>query len=96
MPDMFVYDIVPNEPLPEPPYWKTIYIGGGKKDKINKVDVVGFLHKIGGLKSTDIGMITVMDHSTLVANNRFEAEEVVPQIRDQKIKGKKFKIGFAR
>jgi ATP-independent RNA helicase DbpA len=96
MPDMFVYDIVPNEPLPEPPYWKTIYIGGGKKDKINKVDVVGFLHKIGGLKSTDIGMITVMDHSTLVAINRFEAEEVVPQIRDQKIKGKKFKIGFAR
>jgi hypothetical protein len=41
-------------------------------------------------------MITVMDHSTLVAINRFEAEEVVPQIRDQKIKGKRFKIGFAR
>jgi ATP-independent RNA helicase DbpA len=96
LPDLFEYEIVPNEPLPDPPYWKTIYIGGGKKDKINKVDVVGFLHKIGGLKSTDIGMITVMDHSTLVAINRFEAEEVVPQIRDQKIKGKKFKIGFAR
>lgn len=96
MPEMESYEIIPNEPLPDAPVWKTIYIGGGKKDKINKVDVVGFLHKIGGLSANDIGMITVMDHSVLVAISTFEVEELVRSVRDEKIKGKRVKIGFAR
>jgi superfamily II DNA/RNA helicase len=29
--------------------WETLYIGRGKKDKVNKVDIVGFLSKTGGL-----------------------------------------------
>lgn len=90
------YHIIDNEPLPDAPLWKTIYIGGGKKDKINKVDVVGFLHKIGGLSGNDIGMITVLDKSILVSINAYEVEELVRNIRDEKIKGKRVKIGFAR
>jgi len=90
------YEVADKEPLPDPPLWKTIYIGGGKKDKINKVDVVGFLHKIGDLQNNDIGMITVMDHSVLVAINTYVVEELVRNIRDEKIKGKRVKIGFAR
>ena len=90
------FEIVDKEPLPDAPLWKTIYIGGGKKDKINKVDVVGFLHKIGGLHTNDIGMITVLDKSVLVAINAYEVEELVRNIRDEKIKGKRVKIGFAR
>lgn len=91
-----IYEVVPNEPLPEAPKWKTIYISGGKKDKINKVDIVGFLHKTGGLRQDEIGLITVMDYSSFAAISSDIAEEVVPQLRDQKIKGKKQKIGFAR
>jgi superfamily II DNA/RNA helicase len=96
MPRMKRYDIIENEPLPDLPMFKTIYIGGGKKDKINKVDVVGFLHKTGGLRSEDIGVISVMDHSVLVAINTYEVEALIHEIRDEKIKGKRFKIGFAR
>jgi ATP-independent RNA helicase DbpA len=83
-------------PLPDAPIWKTIYIGGGKKDKINKIDVVGFLSKIGHLKQDDIGLITVLDHSCLVAVKAKKANQVIAQIRDQKIKGKKVKMGIAR
>jgi ATP-dependent RNA helicase DbpA len=83
-------------PLPAAPIWKTIYIGGGKKDKINKIDVVGFLSKIGQLKQDDIGLITVLDHSCLVAVKAKKANQVVAEIRDQKIKGKKVKMGIAR
>ncbi|MBI3237896.1 MAG: DbpA RNA binding domain-containing protein, partial [Flavobacteriia bacterium] len=83
-------------PLPNAPIWKTIYIGGGKKDKINKIDVVGFLSKIGQLKQDDIGLITVLDHSCLVAVKAKKANQVVAEIRDQKIKGKKVKMGIAR
>lgn len=83
-------------PLPDAPIWKTIYIGGGKKDKINKIDVVGFLSKIGQLKQDDIGLITVLDHSCLVAVKAKKVNQVMAEIRDQKIKGKKMKMGIAR
>ena len=29
--------------LPEKPKWSTLFIAAGKKDKVNKVDIVGFL-----------------------------------------------------
>ncbi len=90
------YDVIDKEPLPDAPLWKTIYIGGGKKDKINKVDVVGFLHNIGRIENNDIGMITVQDRSILVAINAYVVEDLVREIRDEKIKGKRVKIGFAR
>jgi hypothetical protein len=96
IPEHHQYEVIPNEPLPERPKWKTIYISAGKKDKVNKVDIVGFLHKTGGLRPEEIGLITVMDYSSFVAIGSDIAEEVVPELRDKKIKGKKQKIGFAR
>ena len=96
IPKHHVYEVIPNEPLPEQPKWKTIYISAGKKDKVNKIDIVGFLHKTGGLRPDEIGLITVLDYSSFVAISSDIAEEVVPELRDQKIKGKKQKIGFAR
>src|SRR6218665_3058960 len=90
------YEVIDKEPLPDSPLWKTIYIGGGKKDKINKIDVVGFLHKVGRIENNDIGMITVQDKSVLVAINAYVVEDLVREIRDEKIKGKRVKIGFAR
>lgn len=96
IPEHHNYEVIPNEPLPEPPKWKTIYISAGKKDKVNKIDIVGFLHKMGGLKQDEIGLITVMDYSSFAAISSDVAEDVVPELRDQKIKGKKQKIGFAR
>lgn len=96
IPEHHDYEVIHNEPLPEPPKWKTIYISAGKKDKVNKIDIVGFLHKMGGLKQEEIGLITVMDYSSFAAISSDVAEDVVPELRDQKIKGKKQKIGFAR
>jgi ATP-independent RNA helicase DbpA len=96
IPEHHDYEVIHSEPLPEPPKWKTIYISAGKKDKVNKIDIVGFLHKIGGLKQDEIGLITVMDYSSFAAISSDVAEDIVPELRDQKIKGKKQKIGFAR
>ena len=50
--------VMPQEiPAPSLPDWVTLYIGKGKKDKINKIDIVGFLYKKGGLTKEDIGRI---------------------------------------
>lgn len=78
----------------EVPFWETLYISGGKKEKINKIDIVGFLSKIGGLKQVDIGLIHVKDHRSYVAINRDRMGRLLSTVRDQKIKGKKMR--FAR
>ena len=88
--------IKPYEPLPEEPQWVTLYFGGGKKDKINKMDIVGFLSKVGMLEKDEIGIVTVLDHSSFAAVPVWKKEELLPLIRNQKIKGKKPKIGLAR
>lgn len=48
----------------------TLYIGKGKKEKLNKVDIVGFLIQKGELYKEDIGMIDIKDHYSYVAINR--------------------------
>ncbi|MGC4057019.1 MAG: helicase-related protein [Chitinophagaceae bacterium] len=53
--------------LPERPKWSTLYIGAGKKNKINKIDIVGFLSQQGGLKPEDIGLIEVKDFHAFAA-----------------------------
>lgn len=78
--------------LPNQPVWETLYIAGGKKDKINKIDIVGFLCKVGGLQKNDIGIIEVKDFTSFVAINREVMDSLLVDIRDQKIKGRKFKI----
>ncbi|MEQ1798974.1 MAG: DEAD/DEAH box helicase, partial [Lacibacter sp.] len=40
--------------IPEKPKWSTLFIAAGKKDKVNKIDIVGFLSQKGDLKKEDI------------------------------------------
>ncbi|GAB4094281.1 DEAD/DEAH box helicase [Flaviaesturariibacter terrae] len=82
--------------LPEKPKWATLYIGAGKKDKINKVDIVGFLSKVGNLKPEDIGLIEVKDFLAFAAVRRSKASTVLQAIKQQKLKGKKIKIDMAK
>lgn len=72
---------------PRPPKWITLYIGKGKKDKINKVDIVGFLSKVGGLQKDEIGRIDVKEHYAFVAVARDREREVLTRVKGQKIKG---------
>ncbi len=69
--------------------WETLYIGRGKKDKINKVDIVGFLCKTGGLERDRLGMITVMPHWSFAAVDRTCIRSLMKRIDGQKIKGQK-------
>ena len=65
----------------------TLYIGKGKKDKISKGDIVGFLCKKGGLKNSEIGRIDVKDRYAYVAVPREKTNLVLRQIHGEKIKG---------
>lgn len=74
-------------PQPLPPKMATLYIGKGKKDKLSKGDIVGFLCKKGGLKSSEIGRIDITDRFTYVAVKYDKARSVINQTKGEKIKG---------
>jgi hypothetical protein len=74
-------------PAPLPARWATLYIGKGKKDKINKIDVVGFLSKVGGLAREQIGRVDVLPGWGYAAVARAEMPHLLKRIKGQKIKG---------
>lgn len=82
--------------LPQKPQWSTLFIAAGKKDKINKVDIVGFLSNKGQLKQEDIGLVEVKDFFSFVAIRKSKIGYVLQLIRNEKIKNKKVKIEIAK
>ena len=82
--------------LPPKPSWSTLFVAAGKKDKVNKVDIVGFLTNKGKLKKDDIGLIEVKDFFSFVAVRKNRVSELLQMIKDERIKNKKVKIDLAK
>ena len=81
------YEVGPSsQPVPVPKM-ATLYIGKGKKDKISKGDIVGFLCKKGGLTTAEIGRIDVTDRYAYAAVARKKVSQVLRQTQGEKIKG---------
>ena len=81
--------------LPADSEWQTLYIAAGKKDKVNKIDIVGLLLKKGGLQKEDVGLIEVKDQSSYVAIKRKMVGRVLSALSNERIKNKKVKIEIA-
>lgn len=82
--------------LPEKPKWATLFIAAGKKDKVNKVDIVGFLTNKGQLKKEDIGLIDVKDFFSFVAIRKSKMNHTLHLVKNEKIKNKKVKMEVAK
>jgi superfamily II DNA/RNA helicase len=91
-----VIELPPNAELPQKPAWTTLFIAAGKKDKVNKVDIVGFLTNKGQLKKEDIGLIEVKDFFSFVAVRKSKASHTLQMIKTERIKNKKVKIDVAK
>jgi len=83
-------------PLPAPSGWGTIFINAGKKDKLNKVDIVGFFMQKGKLSKEELGLIVVKDHTSFVAVKRNKIHQTLQFIQNEKIKGQKLIILAAK
>ena len=85
------YEVPSADELPQPakPRMATLYIGKGKKDKISKGDILGFLCKKGGLNSSEIGKIDVNDRYAYAAIARTKLCSVLNNVKGEKIKGVK-------
>lgn len=82
--------------LPKPPEFRTIYISGGKKNKLNKGDIVGFFSQKGQLGKGDLGIVEVQDFISFAAVRSEKVTDLLKNIGDQKMKGSKYKIEVAR
>ena len=87
LPAVQLTETVPQSTEPPHPRMATLYIGKGKKDKISRGDIVGFLCKKGGLEPSDIGRIDVKDRYAYAAVSRQKMQQVLQQTRGEKIKG---------
>ena len=81
---------------PLAPKMATLYIGKGKKDKLSKGDIVGFLCKKGELTADEIGRIDVKERYTYVAVKREKLQQVLRLTQGEKIKGIKTVIEEVR
>lgn len=94
--DIPVFNLPEGTPKPVKARWTTLYIGKGKKDKLNKIDIVGFLYKKGGLSREDIGQVDVKDHYAFVAVRRSKCKQLLALVQGEKIKGMKTLIEEAK
>ena len=72
----------------------TLHINAGKKEKISKGDIVGYLLAHTDLTASHIGTITLRDHNALVAVPKDYAEKIVELCSPQKLKGKRIRISI--
>ncbi len=86
-PDEFFLPAEPRHPQPSP--WRTLTVNRGKRDKLSRGDVAGFLLQKGGLEKDDVGRIEVKESVTFVAINRNKYASLLPRIRDERIKNLK-------
>lgn len=94
--DLNVLKVYTENPLPDHPEYLTIYVSGGKKNKLNKGDIVGFFLQKGKLDKSEIGLIEVKDFISFVAVKATVVKKLLTNIKDEKMKGKKYKIEVAR
>lgn len=87
LPKMLKEKVQEGSPIPPPPEWSTIYIGKGKRDKISKGDVVGFLIQKGGLTKDELGIVEVKERYAMAAVEATKANSLLKRIENEKIKG---------
>jgi superfamily II DNA/RNA helicase len=94
--DVEMITLPENSVLPEKPKWSTLFIGAGKKDKVNKVDIVGFLSNRGELKKEDIGIVEVKDFFSFAAVKKSKMNNTLQLVKDHKLKNKKVNLSVAK
>lgn len=81
--------------MPPKPDWATLYIGKGKKDKLSKMDIVGFMFKKGQLAKDELGMVEVKEYYSFVAVKVNKVKDVIRLVENEKIKNMKARIELA-
>ncbi len=76
----------------KPVFWKTLFISGGRKDKISKGDIAGLFLKQGKLSKDQLGLIELKQDCAFVAVPVSIAESIVSKLNNTRLKKKKVRV----
>lgn len=85
-------EILQNKPTPKTSKWETLFISGGRKDKISKGDIAGLFLKQGKLHKDQLGTIELKNDCAFVSVPAFKANEMIKILNNTKLKNKKVRI----
>ncbi|MDE5607590.1 MAG: DEAD/DEAH box helicase [Muribaculaceae bacterium] len=95
-PDFVSFDrpYSPGEPSADPirSDVATIYFNAGKKEKISRGDIAGYLINRGGLTAGEVGKISLSDHSAIATVPRDKARDVVKAVAPHKLKNTRVRV----
>lgn len=78
--------------LPQASPWRTLFISGGKKDKISKGDIAGVMFKQVGLGKDQLGVIELKQDCAFVAIYKDCIKDAISQLDNTKLKTKKVRV----
>ena len=81
-----------NQSIRKSMVWATLFISGGRKDKISKGDIAGLFLKQGNLSKDQLGMIELKQDCAFVAIPSKLAEELIGTLNNSRLKKKKVRI----
>ncbi len=79
-------------PVRKPSEWETIFISGGRKDKISKGDIAGLFFKQANINKDQIGVIELKHDCAFVAIHETAVNQVLKTVNNTKLKNKKVKL----
>lgn len=83
---------IPEAAAQVPQYWETLFISGGRKDKISKGDIAGLFIKQGGISQEQLGDIELKQDCAFVAVPLALANQLVNKLNNSRLKKKKVRI----
>lgn len=87
--DVLVPDVIKSSLRTE---WATVFISGGRKDKISKGDIAGLFFKQGGLNKNELGVIELKQDCAFVAVPKKKLYDVIEKTNNTRLKKKKVRI----
>ena len=83
------------KPLQERAEWSTLFISGGRKDKISKGDIAGLFFKQGDLSKEELGVIELKNDCAFVSVKSNSVDNLLPKVNNTRLKKKKVRITLA-
>ena len=85
-------EIVKKSSITSKSKWKTLFISGGRKDKISKGDIAGLFLKQGNLAKEELGIIELKQDCAFVAVHSSKVKELINKFNNSKLKKRKIRI----
>ena len=79
-------------PILKPSKWTTLFISGGRKDKISKGDIAGLFFRQGQLQKDDLGIIELKTDCAFVAVKTAKVQNLLAIVDNRRLKKKKVRI----